>query len=341
MRKITIYLRDYVDDSRRRERRRGTIVAIGAVLVTLFAAGAFRPAATEEKPDKTDTTQTTATTQTSVTTPPTDTTHTTDTTPAIDTTGTPTIVTTPATLSVTPGRLEFTGQLPGTRSDAGLVTVRNDGDEPLSITKVDIGKVNNEGPFDWTNGCTALLPRGGKCSVAVVFRPMIPGTQTGALVIDSNGGTATISLTGTGRPFPPLDLGTIDFGRQLINTHVPPRTVRFSNKSAFPIEVVTRSITPDNSPFAVIGEPCGYVAPSDGCDVTIVFTPQTGESKAELQIFDPYKNLLAFAHLTGGGYQGQINFNPALIQRPATKKPPPPQLALRSDFGRVRRREAA
>ncbi|MEK6373566.1 MAG: hypothetical protein AABO58_12810, partial [Acidobacteriota bacterium] len=79
MRKVTIYLRDYVDDSRRRERRRGTIVAIGAVLVTLFVAGAFGPAVTVKEAAVTDTTRTTDTAQTTDTTQTTQTTDTTQT----------------------------------------------------------------------------------------------------------------------------------------------------------------------------------------------------------------------------------------------------------------------
>jgi hypothetical protein len=328
MRKITIYLRDYVDDSRRRERRRGTIVAIAAVLVTLFAAGAFGPAATGGKTVKTDTTrttvitQTTETTQTTVTTQTTETTRTdtsqttgttqttettkttettqtaTGTTDTTDTTGTTdtTIATTPARLSATPDVYDFNRQPAGTRSDPRLVTVRNDGEEPLSI------KVNIDGAgFDWTNNCPASVARGEPCSVAVTFAPQSPGPQTAKLSIDSNGGTAVISLSGFALRAPAVDLGTIDFGPQSIYTHVPPRTVIFTNKSSLPVGVVNLNIIPEKSPFDVVGEPCGVVPPGDDCKVSIAYTPRPGESAADLRIFDAEQNLVAYARLTGVG----------------------------------------
>ena len=303
MRKITIYLRDYVDDSRRRERRRGTIIAIVAVLVTLFVAGAFRPAATGVTP----VTVTTDTTPTTVITPPT------DTTPTTGTTGTPTVVATPAKISVPVDAVDFHA-LPGNRSVSSLVTVRNVGDEPLSVSNVRIEGIG----FEVTaNGCTSPLSHDGTCSLELVFAPQTPDRHIATLIIESNGGTVRLRLVGNTTP--PVDLGTIDFGRQMIGTHVPPQTVRFSNKTGGPVAVVTSSITPDNSPFAVIGEPCGVVAFRGGCDVTIVFTPRPDQSNAELRLYDANKNLLGVARLTGVGYQRLITVNPALIQTPAKK----------------------
>lgn len=49
-----------------------------------------------------------------------------------------------------------------------------------------------------SNGCTTPISPGGACSVAVLFHPTAPGSQSGNVKVTASGDTATATLTGNG-----------------------------------------------------------------------------------------------------------------------------------------------
>jgi len=94
--------------------------------------------------------------------------------------------------------LSFGNAMIGVGTSPAVVTVRNVGGVPLTITEVG-------SPFEFpaTNGCTLPVPAGGTCVLSVGFLPTVPGNRTGSLSVLSNAanGPQTVSLGGTGCRF--------------------------------------------------------------------------------------------------------------------------------------------
>jgi uncharacterized repeat protein (TIGR01451 family) len=101
-------------------------------------------------------------------------------------------------ISVTPGSLAF-GTVPiGTVSSPQNVTVTNSGTSGLHVTGATVS-----GPFaiaaDGCSGGSAIAP-GDSCQIGVQFAPASTGPASGTLTIKSDGGTATVALSGSGSP---------------------------------------------------------------------------------------------------------------------------------------------
>jgi uncharacterized repeat protein (TIGR01451 family) len=107
-------------------------------------------------------------------------------------------------ISVTPGTLQF-GSVPVTSTSAPQsVTVANAGTSDLTVTSAAAS-----GPFavssDACTGAGAIAP-GGTCQIAVVFTPSSTGPASGTLKVSSDGGTATVALSGSGSPVADLNV---------------------------------------------------------------------------------------------------------------------------------------
>ncbi len=286
MRTITIRLADYVDDDRRRRRRRATLVAVAAAAVALLAAGAFRtpppppPAPAPIVIVKTDTAAPLK----------------------------------PARAVVTPDAVTFKPQSIGGSSAAQFVTLRNDGEEPLPIRNVSL----DGSRFQIISSCSDVLAGGASCTVAVLFAPPKPGQYRAKLLID-----ATVVLLSGDAVAPPVvdvDLGVIDFGRQMIGTKNA-RNVRFTNNSPAPIAVSGATAPP---PFIVAQNGCATVAPGAGCDILVVFVPASQQAyDGELLVLDDQKNRVAHGKLTGGGYFRDGGVIPQIDPRRLRQLAPP------------------
>ncbi|MCU7905297.1 MAG: choice-of-anchor D domain-containing protein, partial [Candidatus Thiodiazotropha sp. (ex Epidulcina cf. delphinae)] len=89
-------------------------------------------------------------------------------------------------------QLSFAESPVNTSSRPQVITVSNQGNAPLLINAI-----ATEGDFTQTNDCGTAIAVGGNCSIQVVFFPQTAGSATGALNIDTNGGMATVVLSGT------------------------------------------------------------------------------------------------------------------------------------------------
>ena len=102
----------------------------------------------------------------------------------------------PAELSVSTTQLDFgalaSGQVEASRS----VTLRNTGGQPLEITGVQVGDRAGAagGAFGVPDGLAGSLPVGEAQTFTVSAAPQSPGDGTAVLSIQSNAGTATVSL---------------------------------------------------------------------------------------------------------------------------------------------------
>ncbi|MEA2416595.1 MAG: Abnormal spindle-like microcephaly-assocd, ASPM-SPD-2-Hydin [Thermoanaerobaculia bacterium] len=198
MRTITIDLRDFVDETKRRERRGGgVIVAIGALII----AGIVARPVEKKSPQLPVVTQTIP--QQGVMTIPVSLQPASALTPqALQPSSLP-IPLADARAVAVPQSLRFEALTAGGSSAAELLVVRNAGEQPLAIRHV----ASSGAAFRVTNGCSGgTLERGASCSVAVVFSPPRAGEHTGIVTVATNGGTLTIPLHGAsraaGRAFP-------------------------------------------------------------------------------------------------------------------------------------------
>jgi sugar lactone lactonase YvrE len=102
--------------------------------------------------------------------------------------------------------LTFPAEIVGTRSSAQTVTLTNTGNASLTMSSI-----TASGDFSQTHACGATLSASANCTIAVTFKPLGPGTSTGAVVItdNANGSPQTVALSGTGvvftsGPHPPV-----------------------------------------------------------------------------------------------------------------------------------------
>jgi len=285
MRSVTIYLDELVDENKRRERRRGAIAGMVLLATLGLIVGKTDNDTTTAAPQTVTVTKTVTVFEPS---PPTETTATTATAaPAL-----------PARLTVTPPQaMLFEPLSAGSASPARLVTVRNAGGEPLTIRDVALRGAG----FRITNDCAGSLASGASCKIAVVFAPAASGDQRGTLTIATSTETSTITLRGTARAIPPVELAPLDFGRQQSGAKVAPQRVRFVNSGASPVAIADVALTPAG-PFSIAQNRCeGVVPPGGECDVLVAFAPTEGAFKGELW-FTGSSSLVAHTTITGSGF---------------------------------------
>jgi hypothetical protein len=93
--------------------------------------------------------------------------------------------------------------------DFGGVTVGANGSRSITLTNtgtrdLHVGAASVSGPFTITaNGCAgATLAPGASCVVTLAFTPSAAGAFAAALTVDSDGGSQSAALTGTGTAVP-------------------------------------------------------------------------------------------------------------------------------------------
>ena len=101
-------------------------------------------------------------------------------------------------IAISPRSLSF-GSVPiGTNSNPQNVTVTNAGTSAMTVTGATVS-----GPFTIaSDGCTggSAIAAGDTCQIAVQFAPANTGAASGMLTVNSDGGTATVALSGSGSP---------------------------------------------------------------------------------------------------------------------------------------------
>jgi uncharacterized repeat protein (TIGR01451 family) len=144
-------------------------------------------------------------------------------------------------ITVSPTSLKF-GSVPvGTTSAPQTVTVGNAGSSPLTVSSA-----GTSGPFAVSDdSCTsagAIAP-GGTCQIAAVFVPTSTGPATGTLTISSDGGTATVALSGNGSPV--ADLG--------VSIGASPNPVKRNGTLTYAVTV--QNAGPSDAPSTLVSDP--------------------------------------------------------------------------------------
>jgi hypothetical protein len=130
--------------------------------------------------------------------------------------------------NLAPATLVFPSQTVGTTSTPQLITLANDGTADLVINSA-FGTPD----FQVTLAtCSGILSPGASCTLSVVFTPTIAAQITGTVEVDTNGGPASITVTGTGTaPIASLSPQTLSFTAQPLNSSSPAQTITVTNIS--------------------------------------------------------------------------------------------------------------
>ena len=102
-------------------------------------------------------------------------------------------------ITVSPLTLTFPSTTVGTMSSAKTVTVTNSYSQPVAITSISFGGLNND--FTQTNTCAGSVPANGSCTVSVTFTPGAVGARSAFMLIGDPDptGPQTVNLSGTGK----------------------------------------------------------------------------------------------------------------------------------------------
>jgi len=211
---------------------------------------------------------------------------------------------TPLTLSISSYSLNFGLEKTNVPSPGQAVTVTNVSRHgPVTFTS----PIAATGDYVQSNNCPASLLSLGHCTINITFKPIAPGTRTGAVTLHYNSlgsPTQTIKLTGIGEPYAitlspnPLNLGAVAVGPGQQST----ATVTVRNDGGASVDISSMSATPTGV-FKVTSSNCpSTLGVQQTCIVTITFTPPDSVPyTGTLQVFD---NALGSPHkatLTGTG----------------------------------------
>ncbi len=108
------------------------------------------------------------------------------------------IVQAPPTASITP--VAFGIIFVSQTSTLHPATITNTGSSPVVMTVPSAASVTGTGFSFSSTTCTTTLAVGATCTVTVGFKPPNTGIYSGQLTVQSNAGTLTSALTGSGKP---------------------------------------------------------------------------------------------------------------------------------------------
>jgi len=167
--------------------------------------------------------------------------------------------------TLAPTSLAFAAQQIGMTSSAQVVSYKNTGDLPVTISGI-----TATGDFAQTNTCGTSLAVGASCSISVKFIPSVRGADTGTLSVNGNS-PASVPLSGTGLlnavTFSPT---TLNFGSLPVNTTSAPQNISITNTGDVSFYINTWSNpgiypTTNNCPITINA--------GASCTFTVTFAP--------------------------------------------------------------------
>lgn len=190
-----------------------------------------------------------------------------------------------AILQVTPaGPLAFSSPL-NVASATQVLTVKNIGDLPMTITGAGVISGTNAAMFHRTTTCGATLAANATCTITVHFQPtsIAPVTKTAALAVNvaAPAISDTIAMTGTVL-IPALNLapGALAFGNVTHGTTSAAQTVTVTNTGTGPLTLNGIAIGGANAgQFAISAATtcktgaANALAPNGTCTIAVTFKP--------------------------------------------------------------------
>lgn len=187
-------------------------------------------------------------------------------------------------------------------SPASLITLRNTGSAPLTLSSLTLGG-SHPGDFSRSGTCQAsgMLAIGAECTVSLQFQPSALGNRAATLSIAHTGSAPspvvlTLSGQGLAQPVGLLLIDSdnpLDFGSQTLNGLYNPRPVRLRNTGTANLQIT--GLTLGGSGFSLVDNPACTVgttlAIGQSCDLGVRFSPPLADTD--------YHATLTIAHSAG------------------------------------------
>jgi hypothetical protein len=197
-----------------------------------------------------------------------------------------------------PVAITFGNEVIGDAVPPQTVTLTNTGGAAGTASIV----LSGGGAFTETNNCSGSIASGSNCSISVVFKPTVAGTQTATLTAtDQDGLTTTVPIAGSAHLVPSFTASpaSLDFGYQKVNLTSNPQQITLSNPTQ---HVVNATSISASGPFAQTNTCSGPLASGAACTISVTNTPlSTGAQTGYIAITDQYSQIVT-VRLTGTGY---------------------------------------
>lgn len=173
-------------------------------------------------------------------------------------------------ISIDKASLNFGNATVGANPISQIFTISNTGNAPLTISIS-----TNSGAFT-TGSYPTSVPPNTSVPITIYFSPTSAGSFTGTATINSNAGTKTVSLTGTGitaaAPVMYLPTTSIDFG----NVNVGGSATKYFEIKNTGTAPLTINMTCNNPAFIV--PPSATIQAGVSVSPSVIFTPTSGQA---------------------------------------------------------------
>ncbi len=221
-----------------------------------------------------------------------------------------------STAGLSPSSLDFPDTLVGVSSPDQQVFFTNDGPDPIDVSGVSIGGLNQSDFTVTVDNCTGVtLAASESCELRVAFAPTARGALSAELYVShtGDGGLATSALTGNGvtrelTVSPPQ----LDFPATTVNYPGGEQQLEVKNTGDLPVQV--NNVFIDGSEGADFNQNnnCGgKLDPDQVCNVNVTFWPHgEGSRNATLHLSSDASNPDETVPLSGTGAPPQLSFEP-------------------------------
>jgi len=177
-------------------------------------------------------------------------------------------------VSYSPASLQYDNQAVSTSSQPQTVLLRNMGSSPLSISSISVSS-----GFLETDTCGSSVLAAGTCTFSVAFSPIVPGTNSGTIVIqdDAAGSPHSISLRGTGLgALVVLAPSTLTFSSIPVGSSSVAQTITLTNSGNATLSINSVQIAGD---YTQTNNCPATLSASSTCAINVTFTPTASGSR--------------------------------------------------------------
>ena len=190
--------------------------------------------------------------------------------------------------------MSFAATAVGATSAAQMVTIKNTGTMPLTLTGNTFTGTNASSFIKSATTCVSPLAAGASCTNSIEFTPTVAGSLTGYLNVNTNapGSPVLVALSGTGTGTPTISISptTMTFASTAVGTTTAAQMVTINNTGTTAITFSTASTIGGTNAGSFIksAATCPDPLPAgQSCTNSIEFKPAaTGALSGTLTIYD-------------------------------------------------------